>query len=529
MFVALGLAAAGLVFLLVFQSSSDAISGGSPYTVRFADDENPAKKVFETTIVSDEATVDIGNGVNANVQAYNGAIPGPTIRMKVGDTAVVHYENRLATPSGIHWHGIELANASDGTPFTQNMVSPGDDFLYKFQAHRPGIFWYHPHHHSSTNQVFKGLYGMILVEDPNENQLQAQGVIPNDANTRQLILSDITVCKSPGSNDLHTYNDNNDTTPGVTAPWAGSAGQNALPHQAPPTPSNLCQGPGVSNGANNNPYPVTEDGTLKPTPFNAGDVPNIQTALHAGRVNEGQTVLTNGKNVGARAGGPQIEGYTPGALAPGASTLNVRPGQGLRLQLLNASAVRYMRLRLTTVAGGLVPLRRIGGEGGLLNDVVNEGGLMGALDTGYGPGEILLPPGSRADVVAAIPAAPTSGVLTMWTRDYSRTGMGFSNIATVPVMHLNLAGSPVSPAYTITPGQDLRSATGDPVQTLGPATSNLLTPAGGFVNPKLGSANQNISLTQGGNDAGVDNIFGTHEVSGDYKSAGHLMSTRYAK
>ena len=85
----------------------------------------PDPDIVETTIVADEATVDIGNGVTANAQTYNGAIPGPTFRLKVGDTVIVHYENDLAHPSGIHWHGIELSNAMDGTPFTQNQVPPG--------------------------------------------------------------------------------------------------------------------------------------------------------------------------------------------------------------------------------------------------------------------------------------------------------------------------------------------------------------------------------------------------------------------
>jgi hypothetical protein len=96
-------------------------------------------------------------------------------------------------------------------------------------------------------------------------------------------------------------------------------------------------------------------------------------------------------------------------------------------------------------------------------------------------------------------------------------------------MHLNLAGSAVSPAYTIPAGTDLRNATGDPVEALGGATGTYITPSGGFVAPKLGSANQNVQLTQGGNEAGVDNVFGTHDVAGDYKNAAHLMSTRYAK
>ena len=536
--IALGLAAAAAASLALVHGSSRAVSDGSAYDVVFANDENPSGSVLETTITSDEATVDIGP-VNAQAQTYNGAIPGPTLSVDVGDTIIVHYKNELAHASGVHWHGIELANGLDGTPFTQNMVEPGDDYLYKFTVERPGIYWYHPHHHASTNQVFKGLYGMILVKDPNEDQLQSSGVLPSDANTYPIVLSDVTVCKNL-PNDTHAYNDNDDTTPGATQPWAGSGGTsdgapgaaNALPHQLGPTPSNLCQGPGVNTGGDLDPYPVDEDGNdISPADHPSGAIPNIQTFDTAGRVNEGQTVLTNGVNVGARGGGPVVDGYVPNpVLQPGATSMNVRPGQGLRLQVLNASAVRYMRLRLTRANGTIIQLRKVGGEGGLLNEATNEGGdPAGPYNTKYEAGEILVPPGSRTDVVAAIPAAPTTGLLTLWTRDYDRTGLGFSRIPTVPVMHLNLSGATVAPAYTLPVGADLRNATGDPVDSLGAATGNFVTPSGGFVAPKLGSANQNMALTQGGTEAGVDGTFGTHDVAGDYKNAAHLGSTRYAK
>ncbi len=207
--------------------------------------------------------------------------------------------------------------------------------------------------------------------------------------------------------------------------------------------------------------------------------------------------------------------------------------------LLNASAIRYMRLRLTTPSGAQVPLVRVGSEGGLLDYAVLEGGLQGTFDTKYDSGEILMPPGSRADVVAAIPSSPTSGVLTMWTEDYSRTGNGFSNIPTVPVAHFKLKGSKVTPAYKITGGTGnpgfppsgtaLRAATGHPVPALGPATGALLSPAT-FANPKLGMSAQNIKLSQNGQvDLGIDGVFGTHEVAGDYMLAPHLGSSRYAK
>src|SRR3954469_23698710 len=429
-------------FVLRTGSPVQATSGGTPYGVPLVVDSNPAPNLVETTIVADEATVDIGGGVLANGQTFNGQIPGPTFQLEVGDTVIVHYVNSLSRVSGIHWHGIELSNTMDGTPFTQNQVPPGGSFLYKFTVTRPGIYWYHPHHHSSTNQVFKGLYGMILVTDPNEAPLITAGTLPGAAATVPMVLSDTTVCKAPGTNDTATYN--------PSLPWAGGG---PLPAQLSPTPATLCQG-----------TPVDEDGNAA-APFAAGDIPNIQLNT-GGRTNEGQTVLTNGMNVGGRAGDPS----SPGALAGGATTMNVQPGQGLRLQVVNAATIRYMRLRLTTGTGSLVNLVRVGGEGGLLNNAVVEGGLVnpGPFDTKYSQGEILLPPGSRADVVAAIPASAT-GVLTMWTEDSQRTGQTWSNVPTVPVMHLNVTGVAGS-TYTIANGTALRSATGDPQITLGPAT-----------------------------------------------------------
>lgn len=474
-----------------------AVSGGDPYTVPVVTDTNPDPNIVETTIVADETTVDIGNGVMAQGMTFNGTIPGPEFRLKVGDTVIVHFQNRLATEStGIHWHGVELNNASDGTPISQNQVPPGGSFLYKFKVPRPGILWYHPHHHSSTNQVFKGMYGTVIVADPNDAAVVATGALPNASRTRTVVLSDITVCKAPGSNDTKTYD--------PALPWVGGG---PLPAQAPPTPATLCQ------------TPIDDHGDPLPGPLGAGAVPNIQKG-GAGRTNEGQTVLTNGKNVGGRAGSPGA----PGALASGAATLDVQPGQGLRLQIVNSSAVRYMRLRLTTSTGALVPLVRVGGEEGLLDRAIVEGGTPGGFNTKYDLGQTLLAPGERADIVAAIPAAAT-GVATLWTEDFSRTGHGFSNIPTVPVMHLRVTGA--AGGYTIAAGTPLRAAVGAPVEVLGPATGGFLDPA---VLGKPGLASQDIRLTASpGVSLGINGIQGQHDFPGDYSVAPKEASARYAR
>jgi len=179
-----------------------ATSGGDPYTVPLAVDTNPAPDVFETTITAQSNTVDIGQGQQANVLTFNGSIPGPEFRVKVGDTVIVHFKNNIAHPTGIHWHGIELDNQSDGTPLTQNIVPPGGTYLYKFKVTRPGVYWYHPHHHSSTNQVFKGMYGTFIVKSTDEETLQASGTLPPESLTKTFALSDITVCKASGNSSL---------------------------------------------------------------------------------------------------------------------------------------------------------------------------------------------------------------------------------------------------------------------------------------------------------------------------------------
>jgi len=527
-------AAVAIVFLAIGNAPVSATSGGDPYSPPAVVDTNPDPHVVETTITAEEATVELGNGLQAHAQTYNGEVPGPAFDLNLGETVIVHFHNHLAHATGIHWHGIELANGEDGTPYTQDMVPPGGSFIYKFTVTRPGIFWYHPHHHASTDQVFKGLYGMIYVKDPNEAALQGAGILPPPADTRKIDLSDTTVCRAPGSNpgveagQPHVYDDNSDDTPGVTAPWAGSTVPNSLPTQAEPSPENLCEGPAVTSEGVENPYPADEDGNPR-GPFAAGDIPNIQTRLHAGRTNEGTIVLTNGRLVGGRAGGPKDEGYEPGPLEAGASTMSVRPGQGLRLEIANTATIRYMRLQLTTPDGEMVPLYRVGGEGGLLDRAIEEGGIKGLWDTEYDEGEILLPPGGRADVVAAIPSTPTSGVLTLWTEDFKRTGGGFVNIPTVPVMHLNLTGAPVTPPYEIENGTELRLAAGDPVQPLGEPTDSLLDPAE-FSPPKLGSADPHIAFTSNGAEGlGVDGVYGVHDVEYSYMKIPHLASTRYAK
>jgi FtsP/CotA-like multicopper oxidase with cupredoxin domain len=109
--------------------------------------------------------VDLG-GRSAKTWTFNGSLPGPELRVRAGQLLRVDFENRLPAPTSIHWHGIAVRNDMDGVPgFTQRAIAPGARFLYEFNVPEPGTYFFHPH---AGVQLDRGLYGVLIVEDPAE-------------------------------------------------------------------------------------------------------------------------------------------------------------------------------------------------------------------------------------------------------------------------------------------------------------------------------------------------------------------------
>ena len=104
-------------------------------------------------------------GPQTAVWAFGGSVPGPVLRARQGEQFALTFNNQLAEPSAIHWHGLRIANAMDGVPgLTQAAVAPGADFEYRFTPPDAGTFWYHPHERS-FEQVPRGLTGALIVEE----------------------------------------------------------------------------------------------------------------------------------------------------------------------------------------------------------------------------------------------------------------------------------------------------------------------------------------------------------------------------
>ncbi len=92
-------------------------------------------------------------------------VPGPSIKVAVGDHVKFVLKNELPQSTAVHFHGLEPSNAMDGVPFvTQPPIKPGETFTYDFVPNRAQVSMYHSHHHAE-HQVPDGLVGSFVVGD----------------------------------------------------------------------------------------------------------------------------------------------------------------------------------------------------------------------------------------------------------------------------------------------------------------------------------------------------------------------------
>jgi FtsP/CotA-like multicopper oxidase with cupredoxin domain len=90
---------------------------------------------------------------------YNEQVPGPTIRVEVGDKVAIVVHNELPEYTALHSHGFIVPNGMDGVPdITQKAIKPGDSFTYAFTVREPMVGMYHSHFDAQV-QVTNGMLG----------------------------------------------------------------------------------------------------------------------------------------------------------------------------------------------------------------------------------------------------------------------------------------------------------------------------------------------------------------------------------
>ncbi|SFM41110.1 copper-resistance protein, CopA family [Halopseudomonas pachastrellae] len=115
----------------------------------------------EYSLTVDRVTIDTGDFRKQGI-GYNGASPGPILRFREGEDVTIHVTNNLDEPTSVHWHGLILPYQMDGVPgLSYPGIAPGETFTYRFPIKQSGTYWFHSH---SGFQEPDGAYGAIIIE-----------------------------------------------------------------------------------------------------------------------------------------------------------------------------------------------------------------------------------------------------------------------------------------------------------------------------------------------------------------------------
>ena len=161
--------------------------------------ESDNSGVLDTMMSIDYATHVSAIHTLTDTRLLNGTMPGPTIKIKAGDTLRLRFVNNLVAQAGrntgenefsypdtsnLHFHGAHVSGELPSDDVTLR-VAPGDEFQYISHfpdIHMPGTHWIHPHvHGSGALQVGGGAASALIVTDPD-------GYLPPEVATAEDVL-----------------------------------------------------------------------------------------------------------------------------------------------------------------------------------------------------------------------------------------------------------------------------------------------------------------------------------------------------
>ena len=117
--------------------------------------------VHDIDLVITEAEMTVAPGFVQKVWTFGGTVPGPAIRVRVGDTIRVHLKNPATNqlPHSIDFHASQVAWNDEMTS-----INPGEEKLYEWTADYAGVWMYHCGTSPALHHIANGMYGMVIVE-----------------------------------------------------------------------------------------------------------------------------------------------------------------------------------------------------------------------------------------------------------------------------------------------------------------------------------------------------------------------------
>ena len=130
------------------------------------------RTIREFELTAEETEIEVAPGIVYPAWAYNGQVPGPTLRATEGERLRIRFKNNSPHPHTIHFHGFHPANM-DGV---FELVGTGQEFVYEFDAEPAGLHLYHCHVSPLRKHIEKGLYGAFII-DPEEGRPEADEMV----------------------------------------------------------------------------------------------------------------------------------------------------------------------------------------------------------------------------------------------------------------------------------------------------------------------------------------------------------------
>ncbi|NOZ08607.1 MAG: multicopper oxidase domain-containing protein [FCB group bacterium] len=167
-FIKAGTAVAAIPFLLPEQLFAEAAREGEKQADAMPLTPRIEGGVKEFNLWIEIVEHELAPGMVIHTLAFNGQVPGPEIRVTVGDKVRVKFKNRTDLNHTIHWHGLYVPWRMDGVPYvTQMPVMPGQEFIYEFVAKPGGTHFYHCHW-GTLLHMQSGMFGSIIIDDPDD-------------------------------------------------------------------------------------------------------------------------------------------------------------------------------------------------------------------------------------------------------------------------------------------------------------------------------------------------------------------------
>jgi nitrite reductase (NO-forming) len=153
---------------------ADDHGGPAPTTDVKADPNAPAYKLYDAAapsalsgtthdidLVTEEKDMTVAPGFVQRVWTFNGTVPGPVIRVHVGDTVRIHLKNPATSqmPHSVDFHSSLVAWNDEMTS-----INPGEEKLYEWKAEYAGVWMYHCGTAPALHHIANGMYGMVIVE-----------------------------------------------------------------------------------------------------------------------------------------------------------------------------------------------------------------------------------------------------------------------------------------------------------------------------------------------------------------------------